>query len=99
MGLGPLIAATCPDALISVPANPIVGVVPPVLVIGAVAATLATAAPAVMPSSFVLSAAVIDPAAASVAAVIAMLGMAPPELVIGAVAVTATTPVADAACA
>src|SRR5690349_20922363 len=47
---------------------PIVGVEPPVEVMGAVAPTETTAAPAVMPSSLAMSAADIDPAAAGVAA-------------------------------
>src|SRR5262245_31610573 len=70
---------------------PMFGVVPPVEVIGAVAPTLATAAPLVRLSSLFLSAALSDPAASVVAAVIEIAGVGPPEDTIGATPLTETT--------
>jgi hypothetical protein len=67
------------------------GVVPPDDTIGAVPVTEATAAPAVMPSSLVLSDALIDPAALVVAAAMLMSGVVPPLLDMGAVPVTEDT--------
>jgi hypothetical protein len=73
----------------------IAGVVPPLLTIGAVPVTEATAAPAVIPSNLLLSDADIEPAARVVAAVMLIAGVVPPLLTIGAVPLTEATAAPD----
>jgi len=80
-----------PAALVVAAEIEIAGVVPPEETMGAVPLTEATAAPAVIPSSFVLSAEDMDPAAEVVAAEIEIAGVVPPEETIGAVPDTEAT--------